>query len=58
MTIQEAIDRLSQVPENKRNLPLYVCDLETSNNYEVSNVSLYDDMGKHDEENMLAIDFN
>ena len=58
MTIQEAIERLSQVPENKRNLPLYVCDLETSNNYEVSNISLYDDMGKHDEKNMLAIDFN
>lgn len=58
MTIQEAIDRLSQVPEDKRNLPLYVCDLETSNNYEISNISLYDDMEKHDEKNMLAIDFN
>lgn len=57
MTIQEAIDRLCAVPEEKRNLPLYACDLNTCDNFAIKSISLFDSDKKHSEENMLACDF-
>ena len=57
MTIQEAIDELMKVPENKRNLPLYVCDLETSDNFEIIHITLFDSDEEHTDANMLACDF-
>lgn len=58
MTIQEVFDILSKVPKDKRNMPLYVCDLEYSDNHIVKDISLYDNTKEHDKENILAIDFN
>ena len=57
MTIQEVIEELMKVPESKRNLPLYVCDLETSDNFEIRAITLYDYGEEHTNTNMLACDF-
>lgn len=57
MTIQEVIDELMKVPESKRNLPLYVCNFETCDNFEVRAISCFDNTREHSEFNILACDF-
>lgn len=58
MTIQELIEELLKVPENKRHLPIYVYDYEVSDNLEISGISLYDESVEHSSENMLSVDIN
>lgn len=57
MTINELIEELMLVPEEKRNLPIYVSERDTSDQYEVGSVSLYDYDSDHDKENMLGINY-
>lgn len=58
MTIQEVINELEKIPYNKRDLPLYVCDIDRyADNYEVRSVSLYDLDDEHNENNMLALNY-
>lgn len=56
-TIEEMIKVLNEVPEDKRNLKIYVCDYNTSNNYEVDSITVFDEDAEHSEENVLGIDF-
>lgn len=58
MNIQEIIDKLNEVSEEKRNLPLYVCDMESGDNHEISSVSLFDENEDHSKENILGLNFN
>lgn len=57
MTINELIAELFAIPEDKRDLPIYVCNTETVDNFQASSVSLYDPDATHDEDNPLGIDF-
>lgn len=58
MTIEELIDELLKVPEEKRNLPIYVYDYKAGDNIEVDSVSLFNGLSEHTKENMLSIDIN
>lgn len=58
MNIQELIDKLSEVPKEKRNLPIYIFDYELNDHVEINAVSLYDGDKKHSKENMLSISIN
>lgn len=58
MTIQEVIDQLEKIPKEKRDLPLYVCDIDGyADNLEIKSISLYESESEHSEENMLAINY-
>ena len=57
MTIQEMIEKLQKVPEDKRDLEIYVCDYDTANNYKIDSISVFDSDCEHNEENVLGINF-
>lgn len=57
MTIQQVIDELNKIPMDKRDLPLYACNLESNNNFKVESISLFDSEAEHDNDNMLAVNF-
>lgn len=56
-TINDLIAVLQEVPEGKRNLPIYVCDDEQSDNFPITSVSLYDQAEDYGETNPLGIHF-
>lgn len=56
-TINDLIATLQEVPEEKRNLPIYVCDEESSDNFPVISVSRYDQAEDYGETNPLGINF-
>lgn len=58
MTIAELIKELEKVPVDKRDLPVYTSSNKTVDQYYVTSVSLYDENEKHNEENMLGINFD
>lgn len=56
-TINELITALQEVPEDKRDLPIYVCDDETCDNMPVISVSRFDQDQDYGPDNPLGIDF-
>lgn len=56
-TINDLISTLQEVPEEKRNLPIYVCDEDSSDNFPVKAVSRYDQAEDYGETNPLGITF-
>lgn len=56
MEIRELIKQLSQLPEEKKGLPLYVSN-EEGDNFKVESLSLYDEYAPHSEENPLGANF-
>ena len=57
LTVQEVIDKLSELPEAAKQLPLYVSN-EDGNNYEISSLSLFDESDSYSLENPLGLNFN
>lgn len=56
-TINDLISTLQEVPEEKRNLPIYVCNEESSDNFPVKSVSRHDTAEGYGETNPLGINF-
>ena len=56
-TINDLIAALQEVPEDKRDLPIYVCDDETCDNMPVISVSRFDQDQDYGPDNPLGIDF-
>lgn len=56
-TINDLLAALLAVPEDKRDLPIYVCDDEHADNSPVTSVSLYDQGEGCGEDNPLSIHF-
>lgn len=55
MTINEVIKFLSGLPEEEKNLPLYV--FSDNSSLEIRGISLYDSEDVHSKDNPLSIDF-
>lgn len=58
MTIQEVIDRLNEIPKSERDLPLYVCNSETNDNFVINSITKFDSDTIHSKDNILGCNFN
>lgn len=54
LTIRELIKKLEEVPEENKDLPIYT--FENENSLPIKGISLYDEKGKHSQENPLSFD--
>ncbi|AZV00045.1 hypothetical protein vBEfaHEF1TV_200 [Enterococcus phage vB_EfaH_EF1TV] len=54
LTIRELIKKLEEVPEENKDLPIYT--FENENSLPIKGISLYDENGKHSQENPLSFD--
>lgn len=59
LTIQQAIEILNNVPEEKRHLPLHVCDVGgNADNIVAKGITTYNRWEELSEDNPLAVDFD